>query len=136
MTERISTGEDIDSYCPKCKLELEHIVVAMVAGVVVKVKCRTCGGTHNFKGMAAAGSKATRRHGVTSKSAAQGKTAWETAVEAADGSELPYDMANSYRAGDLIVHNVFGRGVVQKTSFKKCSVLFRDKERVIVTSNT
>ena len=52
MTDRISTGRDIDSYCTKCKLILEHIVVAMTGGVVVKVKCKTCGSTHRFKGAA------------------------------------------------------------------------------------
>lgn len=136
MTEKILTGEDIDSYCTKCRLNLEHIVVAMVGGAVVKVKCKTCGGTHRFKDMPSARHKSSGKEGKVSKSAVVAKARWETAVEAATGNELSYDMANPYHAGDLIVHRVFGKGVVQKTLFKKCSVLFSDKERVLVTSNT
>jgi hypothetical protein len=60
---------------------------------------------------------------------------WEAAVGTASGNEQSYDMTGSYRAGDLIVHSIFGKGVVQKTLFQKCSILFRDKERLLVTSN-
>jgi hypothetical protein len=136
MTGKISTGGDIDAYCTKCRLNLEHVVVAMVGGAVVKVKCKTCGGTHRFKDMPSVRQKSSGKEGKGSKSFVAPRACWETAVETADGPELPYEMASSYRAGDLIVHRVFGKGVVQKTSFKKCSVLFSDKERVLVTSNT
>ena len=136
MTDRVTAGGDIDSYCTRCRLILDHIVVAMVGDAVVKVKCKTCGSTHRFKGTPAARSGAPGKKNPASKSSLQAHAAWETAVAAAVGPELPYDMARSYRAGDMIVHGVFGRGIVQKTFFKKCSVLFKDRERVLVTSNT
>src|SRR5512135_321912 len=68
MTDKISTGGDVDSYCTKCKLILEHFVVAMVGGAVVKVKCKTCGGIHNFKNTTVARSGAPRSSVKTSKS--------------------------------------------------------------------
>jgi len=136
MTDRISAGGDIDSYCTRCRLNLEHIVMAMVGGAVVKVKCKTCGSIHRFRGMPAARPKSVRREGPASKSFVTTQALWETAVDNAAGPELPYDMANSYAAGDLIVHSIFGKGVVQKPFFKKCSVLFRDRERLLATSNT
>ena len=136
MTDRISTGRDIDSYCTKCKLILEHIVVAMTGATVVKVKCKTCGSTHRFKGMPAERTKSPRMKGTAIKSVLTTQAQWEEAVGTANGNELPYEMTGSYRAGDIIVHSVFGKGVVQKTLFNKCSILFRDKERLLVTSNT
>jgi hypothetical protein len=136
MTDRISTGRDIDSYCTKCKLILEHIVVAMTGGTVVKVKCKTCGSTHRFKGMPAERTKSPRMKGTAIKPVLTSQAQWEAAVGTANGSEQVYDMTGSYRAGDLIVHSIFGKGVVQKIFFKKCSILFRDKERLLVTSNT
>lgn len=136
MTSKISTGGDVDSYCTKCKLILEHIVVAMVRDAVVKVKCKTCGGIHNFKNTPVARSGATRARSTPSKSFIQTQVVWEKAVETAQGPEMTYEMARAYHTGDLIVHSIFGRGVVQKTFFKKCAVLFKDKERVLVTSNT
>lgn len=136
MTDKLSTGGDVDSYCTKCKLKLEHIVVAMVGDNVVKVKCKTCGGIHGFKNTPVARSRATVKNSASSRPFAQTQAAWEKAVETAQGPELAYEMVRSYHSGDLIVHGVFGKGVVQKTFFKKCSVLFRDKERMLVTSNT
>jgi hypothetical protein len=136
MTDRISTGGDIDAYCTKCKLNLEHFVLAIVAGAVVKVKCKTCGSIHRFKGTPEARPKTSKKAGISSKSFVSVQAQWETAVDSAQGPELPYDMEGSFRAGDLIVHNYFGKGVVLKTYFRKCSVLFRDKERLLATSNT
>jgi len=135
MTDRISTGGDIDAYCTKCKLNLEHIVMAIVAGSPVKVKCKTCGSIHRFKGAPAARPKTARREGAGAKPFVSTQAQWEAAVDAAHGPELPYDMEGSFRDGDLIVHSFFGKGVVLKTYFRKCSVLFRDKERLLATSN-
>jgi hypothetical protein len=117
------------------QLNLEHIVLAMVGGAVVKVKCKTCGSIHRFKGMPVARPKSSRKESTGSKSFMTVQALWEDAVGQATGAEQPYDMAGSFRAGDVIVHNIFGKGVVQKTFFKKCSVLFRDKERMLATSN-
>jgi len=136
MTDRISTGGDIDAYCTKCKLKLEHFVLAIVDGAVVKVKCKTCGSIHKFKGTPAARPKAPRKPSTSAKYFVSTQAQWETAVDTAHGPDLPYDMESSFRAGDLIVHNFFGKGVVLKTYVGKCSVLFRDKERLLATSNT
>jgi hypothetical protein len=133
MTDRITAGGDIDSYCTKCRLNLEHIVVAMVGTAVVKVKCKTCGGIHGFKGTPI---ERPRKKSVASRPLAQTHAAWENAIGAARGPELHYDMAQSYRTGDVLLHPVFGKGIVQKTLFKKCSVLFKDSERLLVTSNS
>lgn len=136
MTDRISTGGDIDSYCTKCKLNLEHFILAVVAGTIVKVKCKTCGSIHRFKGAPAARPKAGRKESSSSKTFVSTQVQWESAIDAAHGPELPYDMVSSFCDGDLIVHNFFGKGIVLKTYFRKCSVLFRDKERLLATSNT
>jgi hypothetical protein len=136
MTDRITTGGDIASYCTKCRLNLEHIVVAMVGAAVVEVKCKTCGSMHRVKETPAAKPGTSRKKSVASRPVAQTSVVWEIAIGAARGPELAYDMARSCRAGDVILHPIFGKGVVQKTFFKKCSVLFKDRERVLATSNT
>lgn len=134
MTHSITTGGDIDSYCTKCRLNLEHIIVAMIGATIVKVKCKTCGSIHRFKDTKAVRPGTSGRKSPASRPSVRTNT-WETVMSAARGPELPYDMSHSYRAGDVILHPIFGKGVVQKTFFKKCSVVFKDKERVLVTSN-
>ena len=136
MTDRITTGGDIDSYCTRCRLKLEHIIIAMVGGTVVKVRCKTCGSIHRFRGMPAASAASSGKKGPAQKSFATSQGLWETAMGEAKGPELSYNMEESYSPGDLIVHGVFGKGVVQKTLFRKCAVLFRDRERLLVTANT
>lgn len=135
MIDRNSTGEDIDSYCTKCKLNLAHIIIAMVGATVVKVKCKTCGSIHRLKGTPLARSSSPKRE-VSAKTFVTNQALWEQAVSAAKGPELPYDMAAPFREGDLIMHSAFGKGVVQKALFKKCLVLFSDRERTLATSNT
>jgi hypothetical protein len=42
-------GDEIDDYCPRCKLLLNHAVASMVEGNVVKTVCQTCHSEHPFK---------------------------------------------------------------------------------------
>ena len=42
-------GDEIDDYCPRCKLLLNHAVASMVDGNVVKVVCQTCHTEHPYK---------------------------------------------------------------------------------------
>jgi len=42
-------GDEIDDYCPRCKLLLNHAVASMVDGNVVKVVCQTCHSEHPYK---------------------------------------------------------------------------------------
>jgi hypothetical protein len=46
-------GGEIDSYCTKCKMDLNHRIVAMVGTDVRRVLCLTCGSEHNYRKPAA-----------------------------------------------------------------------------------
>ena len=46
----LSVGENIDAYCLKCKLVLAHLILFKVDGVVNRVKCKTCGAEHKYRG--------------------------------------------------------------------------------------
>jgi len=45
----IRLGDEIDDYCPRCKLLLNHAVASMVGTEVVKVVCQTCHSEHPYK---------------------------------------------------------------------------------------
>ncbi|MGA3326133.1 MAG: hypothetical protein ABSF45_16810 [Terriglobia bacterium] len=45
-------GDEIDDYCPRCKLLLNHAVASMVGSTVVKVVCQTCHTEHPYKNAA------------------------------------------------------------------------------------
>jgi phage FluMu protein Com len=134
MQEQYSAGDTIASWCTKCRLGLDHTIVAMEGEAIVKVKCRTCGSTHKFRNPSEAPKKKTRS--VTAKDtavAAGGR--WELALAESSGRSQPYTMDGKYRVGDCIVHDRFGKGIVLKLYVKKCDVLVQDRERLMASGN-
>lgn len=137
MLKKPTTGGYVAAYCTRCRLDLGHTIVAMVGEIIVRVKCRTCGSEHNYRGKPGKKTGAKRsaspaRRTETNKSA---EKRWESEMSKAKGADILYDGGRPYSAGDIVVHTVFGRGVVLKTSEKKVTLLFKDKERVLVSAN-
>jgi hypothetical protein len=133
MQKKFAAGENVVSYCTKCKLALDHVIVAMAEEEIAKVKCKICNSTHKFRDPAD-----VKKPRQTKKKADESKTAeavWETCVAEATGKECEYDMTGKYRVGDIVLHTTFGRGVVRKLYLNKCDVLFKDKERLMASSN-
>lgn len=133
MLDKYSAGDNVTAYCTKCKLGLDHAIVAMEGEAIAKVKCRTCGSTHKYKDPAdVKRPRAAKKKEDTLKAA---ETLWETCLASAKGKERTYDMGGKYRVGDVVLHNTFGKGVVRKIYMNKCDVLFRDKERLMASAN-
>ena len=43
-------GKNVDALCTRCGLTLAHIVLYEVGGVIARVKCKTCGAEHKYRG--------------------------------------------------------------------------------------
>ena len=133
MLEKNAAGDTIISYCTKCRQGCHHTVMSMLGEVAGKVKCRTCGSTHKFRDPAD-----VKKPRTLKKKEDMMKTAemlWEACLAEAKGKERVYDMGGRYRVGDVVLHSVFGKGVVRKTYLNKCDMLFKDKERLMASSN-
>jgi hypothetical protein len=143
MTTRIpSAGDIIEARCTKCREVLNHRIVAMVEGKVVRVECNTCNGVHNYHAPPAA------KVAKAPRSAAVSKPRSTTAVPRASRKDpaevereewaslnptfdlekaLPYDMNGRYLAKRLILHSVFGLGIVKAVIVpNKMQVLFKE----------
>ena len=135
MAEKDVAGENIASYCPKCKLSLSHAIVARDGERIAQVTCNTCGSMHPFKHPSdapkARSSRAKKEAGTQPSVAAR----WEARIAAAKGQEHVYTTATKYCLGDIVLHEQFGKGVVLKLSTNKCNVLFQDKERLMASTN-
>jgi hypothetical protein len=131
MLEKFAVGEIVVSSCVKCKMNLEHSIVAMDGESIVKVKCKSCGSAHKYRDPTnTSPPRSTRKK-------EEGKTSevlWEACVAEAQGSECAYDMAGKYHVGDIVLHATFGKGVVRKVYINKCDVLFKDKERLMASA--
>jgi hypothetical protein len=133
MIRKYAAGDNIASHCTRCKLLLDHAIVAMEGDVIAKVKCKTCGSSHKFRSPEDV--KRPRSVGKKVEPQKSAETVWELCLAEAKGRERVYDRAEKYRIGDIVDHQVFGRGVVRKLYINKCDILFKDKERLMASSN-
>jgi hypothetical protein len=143
MTSKIlSAGDIIESRCTKCREVLNHRIVAMVEGKVVRVECNTCNGVHNYyPPPAAKTAKAPKKETVSKprSTAATPRTSrkdpveiereeWASLSPTFDLEKvLPYNMNSRFAAKRLIEHPVFGIGVVKTVTIpNKMQVLFKE----------
>lgn len=130
-------GQEISSYCGKCKDERTHIVTAMDGDVVRRVTCSTCKGTHNYKpvGAIAAARPAKTPAGSGAARATTGRRSRQPDAFSIDPS-LPvksYDMNNAFSVGDVITHPKFGLGAVEaSTSPNKIEVRFQEGKKILL----
>ena len=135
MPDLYTAGATLVSYCPKCKVSLVHAIVVMDGERTAQVTCTTCGSTHPFKHPANAPKARTSRAKKATGTPPSVTASWEARMAAASGEEHVYTMAATYRIGDIVLHEQFGKGVVLKLSTRKCTMLFKDKERLMASAN-
>ncbi|MEN6507534.1 MAG: hypothetical protein ABFD63_01890 [Smithella sp.] len=140
----ISVGENIDAFCLKCKLVLSHLILFKVDEVVNRVKCKTCGAEHKYRGTAPAAKKtvAVRTPIATrAKKPATPKAAVYDAPLQWDlkSRNMPpatsirnYSIKDAFKVNHVINHPVFGVGFVEKVvTDKSIYVLFNDTVRLM-----
>ena len=140
----ISVGENIDAYCLKCKLVLAHLILFKVDDVVNRVKCKTCGAEHKYRGTVPAAKKtaAVRTSSATrAKKPATPKAAVNDAPLQWDlkSRNMPpatsirnYSIKDTFKVNHVINHPVFGVGFVEKVvTDKSIYVLFNDSVRLM-----
>lgn len=135
-------GKNIDALCPRCGLTLAHIVLFEVAGGVGRVKCKTCGCEHRYRGAKPVQRRASppppiRRNGPAARPAAPVRPAdvrqWElkNAALEPDAVVWPYRPEERYEQGDLVDHARFGLGFIEKVSADRIEVLFREGRKLL-----
>jgi hypothetical protein len=138
-----SVGKNIDAYCLKCKLVLAHVVMFKVDGVVSRVKCKTCGAEHKYRGTLPAAKKpaAARAPGMTGAKKPSATVAVKDSPMrwALKSRNMPpgtpmrnYSIRETFKVNDAINHPVFGVGFVEKVvTDKSIYVLFNDSIRLM-----
>ncbi|MBI1822155.1 MAG: hypothetical protein HY036_04805 [Nitrospirae bacterium] len=122
-----TAGKEIVSMCTKCKLPLEHTIIAAADGKVLKVQCKICGGQHRFVSPDA---KVTVRRPRVKK-----EQVWEQLIKPVSSkTKIPYTLSGRYRGNDLIDHPVFGIGIVKEIlSKEKFLVVFKEGEKLLAS---
>jgi hypothetical protein len=118
---------------------MNHTIVAMVGEKIARVECNTCHGVHNYH--QAKESKEVVAGKDQPKKAATPRTAkvdpavaaaaeWAALLENRDPAKaIPYDMNGKFRRNDLLLHSLFGVGIVQLIQVNKIDVLFQEGKK-------
>lgn len=140
----LSIGDNIDSYCLKCKLVLAHVILFKVDGVVNRVKCKTCGAEHKYRATVPGVKKAAalrtpaavrvRKPAAAKVMVNDAPLQWDLRNRnmPPETSIRDYDVKDTFKVNHVINHPVFGVGFVEKVdSDKSIFVLFSDKVRLM-----
>jgi hypothetical protein len=139
---KLSAGDIIEARCTKCRKVLNHRIVAMIEDKVVRVECNTCNGVHNFYPPPAEKAAKTPRTATVSKPRKAPavprvlkrdpteveREEWASLSPTFDPEKaLPYDMNGRFNVKRLILHPVFGLGIVKAIIIPhKMQILFKD----------
>jgi hypothetical protein len=135
MQEKNTIGKDITSYCGKCKVGRDHTIMTMEGETIAKVRCKMCGSMHKFTNPLDAQKVRKPRVKKGAGETATTETIWAAGLAQAKGKEHDYSMASKYRIGDIVNHQMFGKGIVVKLYVNKCDMLFKDRERLMASTN-
>lgn len=150
MSKPLRAGGEVDSWCTKCKLVLNHRIIAMVGSEPARVECSTCGSHHNFRARAPGEKVERAARAPSSRSSGSGASSargpskvqvaamdrertWERAVSGKGVHDFrPYRVSETFAEGDLIKHSKFGDGVVMRVvDPRKVEILFKDDARTL-----
>jgi len=135
MRKEMTVGSELDSYCGKCKLELNHVVVAMVADQPRRVRCLTCQSEHNHR-LQKAVEKATTTRGkrAAGKTKTTARSKWNDLIANWDDSlARPYSIYESFAVSDWIDHTKFGKGgVIDVPAPDRIITLFESGEKMLM----
>lgn len=133
MLEKNSVGKDVECYCGRCKVNRDHTIMTMDAATITKVRCKMCGSMHKFTSLLDA--QKVRKPRAKKSAGEAAEIAWAAGLAEAKGKERDYSMSLKYRIGDIVNHQTFGKGIVMKLYANKCDMLFKDRERLMASTN-
>ena len=139
---KLAAGETVESRCTKCRSVLNHTIVAMIDGAIVKVKCDTCGGMHKYhppvsataaKKTSSAAKKPATPRAVKKDAATIEQEEWESLKPGFKLDRVSsYSMEGKFRVNELVDHPVFGLGVVRLLPGpSKMEVLFQGGKKLL-----
>jgi hypothetical protein len=134
-------GKEALAYCTSCKMDLNHVIVALKGDRLAKVQCLTCKKEHAYKAPKGMAEPKKPKKPKASK-AAEAEEAGSHSIEAEwqklmsthrDAPSKPYGLKEQFGLGDKINHPTFGEGIVGKLIYpNKLEVIFQMDVKVLI----
>jgi len=139
MRKKMTVGSELDSYCGKCKLTLNHVVVAMVEDQPRRVRCLTCQSEHNHRlsssrASSSRSSKSSKASRSKATAAASATARWQALMAEFDESVAkPYSVYGLFEVNDWVTHVKFGKGgVIEVPGPDRIITLFESGEKMLM----
>src|SRR5436190_14895548 len=113
----LKPGDNVDSWCGKCKMVLAHTIEAMVRDKPARVHCNTCKAQHSYKAHPPGETprKVREREAGGGLPPQPGKGRANRYQALLKGKDLAlsksYSIKDNYSPGDVVKHPNFGVGV-------------------------
>lgn len=128
------------AYCTSCKMDLNHVIVAMKGDRIAKVQCLTCKKEHVYRVPKGAtepqpkASKSKKAEAAAEEANHSIEVEWEKLMSAhKDVPVKHYTTKGHFGLGDKLSHPVFGDGIVGKLIYpNKLEVIFRTDVKVLI----
>jgi hypothetical protein len=141
-------GDDVDAWCTRCRMTLNHRVIAVVGSTIQRVQCLTCGGDHKYhppkgdkektpgaKHVRVSSGEKFRKTAATKPSPERSYGEWKTFMKdfPEGAAPRPYRISEDFSVGEFIEHATFGTGrVVDIVGAEKIEVIFENGRKVLI----
>lgn len=149
MSQTSAVASETIAYCTSCKIDLNHVIVAMKGDRIAKVQCLTCKKEHMYRAPkgstdphVATEKKAAKRAKAASHDGDQSEMATSTSIEVEweklmnihrDLPLKPYSTKGQFGLGDKLKHPTFGEGIVGKLIYpNKLEVIFQKDIKILI----
>lgn len=142
----VGPGDDVDSWCTRCRMNLNHRVIAVVGNDIKRVQCLTCGSEHKYhpprsdgsepsskKSIRVSAARKDRNGGAKARAGAEGE--WNTVMNNMPPGTEPkrYSIYDSYSAKEYIEHPNFGVGrVLEVLGRDRVEVIFKEGRKTLI----
>jgi hypothetical protein len=139
MSATNTVAKEALAYCGSCKMDLQHMVVAMKGDRIAKVQCKTCKKEHLFKAPKGITEPKAPKKKKSAESKDEGhpiELEWEKLMNTHKAAPTkPYNTKGHFALGDKLGHATFGEGIVGRLIYpNKIEVIFRSDMKVLIHS--
>lgn len=142
----IGPGDDVEAWCTKCQMDLNHRIIAVVDGRPKRVICLTCNSHHNYHPPKTGAATVQKTRVVTTPRALKSQVKatdaplrsaneWKTFMKdyGEDSPVRTYTAFSGYSVGEFVEHPSFGLGkVIEITGAQKVTIVFQDGRKTLI----
>ena len=137
---RAAVANETLAYCTSCKMDLNHVIVALKGDRIAKVQCLTCKKEHVYRAPKGASEPVAKPASSRAKKAAAEEShssieaEWEKLMSSHKDIPIkPYTTKGHFGLGDKLAHPTFGDGIVGKLIYpNKLEVIFKTDIKVLI----